>query len=225
MNVLLLLACSAAVAAAASASLRAAADPLAENAPTTRPQAPTRLRTAHAQSPVRGITTPPLLSFALGHRGHGVPWRRGVRAASYELQVAAVPSAAVVWACNTTARPPFVLGSVPGCAALEHPGLLADHDYAWCARWWATDATLPGPSDWSSPAAFSTGLLRETDWLGAAWLSMDGPPTTLDRENAPFADPDQKSRFRTTFSVKNEQNEKLQPTRCSLMIAGLGCSD
>ena len=56
------------------------------------------------------------------------------------------------------------------------PGLQPGTKYFWKVRIWDKD---DGPSAWSKPAFFITGLFGENDWSGAEWIGFEEIPDSM----------------------------------------------
>jgi len=86
---------------------------------------------------------------------------RGVTQAAYEIRVG--DRRGQLWDSGRVAGPNSVGVGYAG------PALASDRTYTWSVRTWTNRG---GPSEWSAPASFDTGLLSPQDWT-AWWLQAD----------------------------------------------------
>ena len=83
---------------------------------------------------------------------------------AFEVIVSAAPGGAAVWssgAINSTAPNLYPASALP---------LESDQAYSWVVRTW-TARGGGSVSELSAPANFTTGLMRQSDWGSAEWIT------------------------------------------------------
>ena len=202
------------------------------------PQSPFDLRAERLPTPSMGIDNQePELHWTLASDV------RGAVSLAYELQLgvapllAAAPSAAVSW--NASEPMMWATGKVPHCHGVSagtvcvpeshtiyagtHP-LASATTYMWRVRWWSNGTASTGPSPWSDPAIFVTGLFAPTDWRDADFLTCDPATKPKWRPAAPPKGSPEwpvKGAPQCRF-LQSEFELTAPPARATAMIAAMG---
>ena len=134
---------------------------------------PTALRLQFLEAPVLGVDK------LRPHFGWALP----VPATGLRLAPTAAQSAAEVVLRDSLGQQLWSSGRIPGATPMYVPNaslpLASDRAYSWAVRVW--DEGL-SPSDFSTPANFSTGLLAPSDWGSAKWIIGSGGEARMIRK-------------------------------------------